>query len=87
MGLRNGDEANRFPEDSAPQKDIPYGKPNGIPTVIRWNGGPAASVKIMGQFNEWQKHGLPLNKSGDDFCSEPTWGSRTMWSRVISCNS
>eukprot|EP00668_Euglena_longa_P029012 GGOE01036350.1.p1 GENE.GGOE01036350.1~~GGOE01036350.1.p1 ORF type:complete len:278 (+),score=78.08 GGOE01036350.1:45-836(+) len=69
--VEKGDESimlpNRFPEDAAPQKDIPYGKPNGIPTVIRWNGGPATSVRITGQFNEWQKNGLPLNKSGEDF--------------------
>jgi hypothetical protein len=65
-----GEEAlvvpNRFPEDSA-QKDIPYGKPNGIPTVIRWTGGPATAVRILGQFNDWQKTGIPLNKSGEDF--------------------
>mmetsp|Transcript_142284 Transcript_142284/g.248088 ORF Transcript_142284/g.248088 Transcript_142284/m.248088 type:complete len:269 (-) Transcript_142284:176-982(-) len=58
---------NRFPEESPAQKDVPYGKPNGIPTVIRWTGGAAASVRILGQFNEWNKNGIPLNKSGEDF--------------------
>ena len=46
---------------------LPAGKPNGIPTVIRWTGGPATAVRILGQFNDWQKTGIPLNKSGEDF--------------------
>lgn len=57
--------SNRYPDEGT--QKVTYGKPNGIPTVIRWAGGPANTVRLMGDFNKWDKTGIPLNKSGDDF--------------------
>eukprot|EP01006_Ploeotia_vitrea_P021941 TRINITY_DN54356_c0_g1_i1.p1 TRINITY_DN54356_c0_g1~~TRINITY_DN54356_c0_g1_i1.p1 ORF type:complete len:308 (+),score=43.89 TRINITY_DN54356_c0_g1_i1:24-947(+) len=40
------------------------------PTVIRWNATPTAmpsNVKVTGSFNSWEKGGLPLQQSGEDF--------------------
>eukprot|EP00906_Rhabdomonas_costata_P030611 RCo043246 len=56
----------RFPEDATSGKGR-TGAATVIPTVVRWSAGPATSVKITGTFNNWDKHGIPLNKSGDEF--------------------
>jgi hypothetical protein len=38
-----------------------------IPTVIRYNGAVARTVRITGSFTNWDEHGIPLTKSGDEF--------------------
>jgi hypothetical protein len=56
----------RFPDDLINASD-PDGKGPPIPTVIRYNGGVANSVRVTGDFINWDKQGIPLNRSGDDF--------------------